>query len=407
MKVKTAFSSLVFWICSMSFICAATQSPSVDSPIPLWSTPDFGMGSPNSSTLTQLKGRYQALLDTNRAGIAFLDDKHVIVHEVEVDPTQLSSRRSPDISSPFRLHTILLDASSGKLLLSKEWGTRVHESSVYVTNGGALLKTGNMLRLLRSADLEEYQKMALPEPPCIYIVSVSASQKTVMLNCIDQRANVSHFDVLDGSTTKARYSWSESPPLYHYSSISDTAIAAVDSTKHEIIVSKFGSRRWNSIEEGNGTVPSPPVFPNLPLLVSDELLFVERSNKFLLISVDGRLLMTSQPPTIDFCLLMTSQPPSKDKISPEVRKIVVAQGGGFVAVASQNIDVRTHLFTEASISLLSVDVAVYDLTLKQCVLNVEIAPLPTNDYDLALSPDGSMLAILDDRRISVYATRQR
>jgi hypothetical protein len=392
MKAKTTFS-LVFWICSMSFICAATQSPSVDSPIPLWSTPDFGMGSPNSSTLTQLKDRYQGLLDTNRAGIAFLDDKHVIVHEVEVDPTQLSSRRSPDISSPFRLHAILLDVGSGKLSLSKEWGTRAHESSVYVTNGGALLQTGNILRLLRSTDLEEYQKMALPEPPCIYIVSVSTSQKTVMLNCIDQRANVIHFDVLDGSTLKASYSWSESPALYHYSSISDTGIAAVDFNKPKIIASEFGSKRWNSIGEGNGTVPNLSAFPNLPTLVSDELLVDDRS-KFLLISIDGRLLMTSQPPT-------------KDKISPEVRKIVVAQGGGFVAVASQNIDVRTHLFTEASMRILSVDVAVYDLTLKQCVLNVEIAPLPTNDYDLALSPDGSMLAILDDRKISVYATRQR
>jgi len=96
MKAKRTFS-LVFWICSVSFICAATQSPSVDSPIPLWSTPDFGMGSLSSSTLTQGKRPHQALLDTNHAGIAFLDDKHVIVHEVEVDPTQLSSRQSPDI----------------------------------------------------------------------------------------------------------------------------------------------------------------------------------------------------------------------------------------------------------------------------------------------------------------------
>ena len=386
MIVKTAFSSLVFWICGMSFICAATQSPSVDSPIPLWSTPDFGMGSPSSSTLTQRKGPYSALLATNLAGIAFLDGKHIIVHEVEVDPTQLSSRRSPDISRPFRLHTILLDASSGKLLLSKEWGTRVHESSVYATNGGALLGTGNILRLLRSADLEEYQKITLPEPPCICVVSVSASQKTVMLNCIDQRANVSHFDVLDGSALKIKYSWSESPPLYHHYSISDTGIAPADFNKPKIIVSEFGSKRWNSIGEGNGTVP------NLPTLVSDELL-VDNRSKFLLISIDGRLLMTSQPPT-------------KDNIPSGVSKIVVAQGGGFVAVASQNNDVRTHLFTEASISLRSVDVAVYDLTLKQCVLNVEFAPLPTNDYDLALSPDGSMLAILDDRKISVYATRQ-
>jgi hypothetical protein len=393
MKVKTAFSSLVFWICSVSFICAATQSPSVDSPIPLWSTPDFGMGSLSSSTLTQGKRPHQALLDTNHAGIAFLDDKHVIVHEVEVDPTQLSSRQSPDISSPFRLHAILLDASSGRLLLSKEWGTRAHESSVYVTNGGALLKTGNILRLLRSTDLEEYQKMTLPEPPCICVVSVSASQKTVLLNCFDQRENVSHFDDLDGSTLKTRYSWSESPPLYHHYSISDTAIAAVDFNKHKIIVSEFGSKRWNSIGEGSGTVPKLSAFPNLPTLVSDELLVDDRS-EFLLISIDGRLLMASQPPTTD-------------EISPEVRKIVVAQNGGFVAVASQNIDVRTHLFAEASMRTLSVDVAVYDLTLKQCVLNVEIAPLPTNDYDFALSPDGSTLAILNDRKISVYTTRQR
>jgi hypothetical protein len=34
---------------------------------------------------------------------------------------------------------------------------------------------------------------------------------------------------------------------------------------------------------------------------------------------------------------------------------------------------------------------------------VDVAPLPRNDYDFALSPDGAKLAVLNDRTVSVYS----
>lgn len=43
----------------------------------------------------------------------------------------------------------------------------------------------------------------------------------------------------------------------------------------------------------------------------------------------------------------------------------------------------------------------YDLLQKKRILFVNIDPLPKNDYDFALSPDGSKLAILNDRNVSV------
>jgi len=65
--------------------------------------------------------------------------------------------------------------------------------------------------------------------------------------------------------------------------------------------------------------------------------------------------------------------------------------------------VTKHLLTEASVRLTGTRIAVYDLFQKKRILNVTVDPLPKNDYDFALSPDGSELAILDDREVSVYS----
>ena len=46
-------------------------------------------------------------------------------------------------------------------------------------------------------------------------------------------------------------------------------------------------------------------------------------------------------------------------------------------------------------------VPVYDLMLKKRIFTFEAAPLPKNDFDIALSPDGSRLAVLNDRRLTV------
>jgi len=67
------------------------------------------------------------------------------------------------------------------------------------------------------------------------------------------------------------------------------------------------------------------------------------------------------------------------------------------------IDIKKHLLTEPSVCLTGLQVAVYDLSRKQRVFTVDVDPFPKNDYDFALSPNGSKLAVLNDRRVSVYS----
>jgi len=51
----------------------------------------------------------------------------------------------------------------------------------------------------------------------------------------------------------------------------------------------------------------------------------------------------------------------------------------------------------------STHLVLYDLHLRKRVLNLNITPLPELDYDFALSPDGSKLAVLNVRNVSVYS----
>jgi Tol biopolymer transport system component len=66
--------------------------------------------------------------------------------------------------------------------------------------------------------------------------------------------------------------------------------------------------------------------------------------------------------------------------------LVEGKGGGFF-----DTDVRR----------IGNQIAVYDLSSRERVLTVDVVPLPKNAYDFALSPDGSKLAILNDRKVSV------
>src|SRR5215470_13632258 len=87
-------------------ICAAQSTPANQSPS--WCqeiVPDLSRAYPGVAP--------DLLGSSNRAGVAFLDNGQLIVYAVE--PTgHLSSRKSPEISSAFRLRMSLLDAKSGK-----------------------------------------------------------------------------------------------------------------------------------------------------------------------------------------------------------------------------------------------------------------------------------------------------
>jgi hypothetical protein len=81
----------------------------------------------------------------------------------------------------------------------------------------------------------------------------------------------------------------------------------------------------------------------------------------------------------------------------------ISKNGKVVAFSLITIRIERKILAEPSEVPVATRVAVYDLSLKKRILTVNVSPLPKNDYDFALSPSGSKLAVLSDRRISMYS----
>jgi hypothetical protein len=103
-------------------------------------------------------------------------------------------------------------------------------------------------------------------------------------------------------------------------------------------------------------------------------------------SIDGRVLVTDQ---FDTGENLSGGP----KISKD---------GQVVALSLNTIQIARKILAEPSEVPVATRVAVYDLSLRKRILTINVSPLPKNDYDFALSPSGSKLAILSDRQVSVY-----
>jgi hypothetical protein len=375
----------------------ANQTASSDSVAPLWTIVVLQQESNNFAKRTADAAMQ---IPRDSPGVAFLDNDRLIVYET--GPTgKLSSRANPDISSAFRLHATVIDPASGRLMLTKDWGARPYGSSIQVTRSGILVRTGEVLRIV-SRDFSEVQRWTYPEIPNTSdsrhcderTISVSPTGETVMVSCYNFKLNSAHLEVWDSNMSKAKYSWNETrqPDVFlHSHSISDTGIAAMDLRQQNMIVTQFDSTVWKTLDVGTNQPESEIFCGNFPTLVTDSWLVNVCTNGFLLVSTDGHVLMT------DPLDKMGSPTHSRN------RNFAISQNGQLIAVSLDGMDVKKHLRSEDRVRRISTHLVLYDLHLRQRVLNVNITPLPERDYDFALSPDGSKLAVLNDRNVSVFS----
>ncbi len=315
------------------------------------------------------------------AGVVFLDDQQLIVHALEPSG-QLSSRRSHEISSAYRLRVRIIDVQSGMVRLAKDFNARPYRSTVQVTSGGILVNAGEIVKLY-STDFANAHNLTAPsaDEGDMSITSVSPTGKTIMINHFNPKWNVSHLDVFDAGTLTLKWSWSESPRLYNDYSISDRGIAAARNAGNSVI--EFGHPTWAVVGKGTGHCDG-----NLPTLYSDDEL-VYGCSKLIAASTNGQVLMTEALP-------------GGDEVSG---RRAVAQETRFIALALKSIEVKRHLFTETNVRVTALRIVVYDMTVKKQILAVPVEPLPKSAYDFALSPDGSKLAILNDRMVTVCRVR--
>jgi hypothetical protein len=88
-------------------------------------------------------------------------------------------------------------------------------------------------------------------------------------------------------------------------------------------------------------------------------------------------------------------------------KTSVASESHVVALSLPIFRTKKHFLAEPTTCLTGLQVIGFDLDEKKQIFTLNVSPLPENDYDFAISPDGSKLALLSDRHVSVYAVLVR
>jgi hypothetical protein len=66
------------------------------------------------------------------------------------------------------------------------------------------------------------------------------------------------------------------------------------------------------------------------------------------------------------------------------------------------VQTKHRPFKEDEEMIRSKTVFIYDLTQQKRILRVPVEPIPEVDFDFALSPDGSQLAVLNGRQVLMY-----
>lgn len=153
------------------------------------------------------------------------------------------------------------------------------------------------------------------------------------------------------------------------------------------IYSEFDTGKWKVLgERGHGDCNLSAFIGGVPNFLTDgELVFGGTGGQLCLADMQGH-----------------SEALAKIE-EPLEQKRVVSQDGRLVAISLAHLEIKKHIASKASMSITARRIGVYDVSVKKWALTVDVVPLPKNDYDFALSPDGSKLAILNDRKVSVYA----
>lgn len=319
--------------------------------------------------------------------IAFLNDATLAVAFTTREEVEGLARRS---NPPLHLHVLLLDAGSGRLTREHEWGvSSTDEAGILATNSGNLvIRTGDQVTLY-SPDFEELRERELPacESPGEkgwWTVLMAPSGRTLFLNHLCYGSE--KIDVIDANTFKLLYSWPSIGPGPE--SVSDSAISALRSQKSKpdgVYLGKFDGS-WGPIyeREGAGCIGHPSFISNSMLAFFGPA----PCSRLVVITTQGSKLMEERFPKNEH---ISPVIPSRDG-----RRFAVwvdTEKGGIAF-----LDIFPHVIRSR--------LMVYDVQRRAALaaFHVELpkAQKYTFQRGAALSPDGSLLAVLSDGTVTLY-----
>ncbi len=327
----------------------------------------------------------------------FTDNNHVAIAWVTPDTTTENKRNAPKVGEPARLHAVILDAKTGLKQSQRDWSTSYYPSPRLfgLPEGRVLICSDNSLRLL-SASLDIVREQELPNHGTCMNVSLQLSPSKHTLLLSGRAEHGRHLEVLNVGDLATTSTWTEEqifagavPKLTL--AISDDSLVGYCGDPREICLRRFKEETWHPLGV-NGMSTQMSKEQRLPAsFVSNDVLAIG-SKVTTIVTVRGELL--SEIKLHEGHYLLTPQPSA----AGEVFAVMEERLRG---LRSEPLDMYPFGSNDR--------VLVYSVKDRRTIFSLKLkgtspwTPWNIHEHFLALSPDGTSLAILSDSLLTVYA----
>jgi hypothetical protein len=321
-------------------------------------------------------------IDANSLSLAWATADDLGTHKKTVQAT----------ARPGRLQVLLVDAKTREKRGQQEWNIpSIWFGFLALRDGKFITCTGNTIHLF-SSSFELVRERALGENSCPPFGSqnVSPSQRSLLLSYFP-KDGLRTIELRDTQTFEVISKWTEVPGKRETASASDQWIAGLCGDPADLCVRGVG-QSWRPLhiawKDANARVTTAPI-----QFVNDDTFVIERYH-MIVARVDSSISFSVELPKGRFGISV--------KTTGGSRFAVVE--GRMRGLQSTPLDMYPFLSADR--------VAVYSLSQPHVVYALKLqgtsprSPWAIHFDDLAISPDGSLLAVVSDGILKVYRLPQ-
>jgi len=320
----------------------------------------------------------------------FTDASHLALGWLTLDDPR-DGKTGPLSSKAAHLHVLVLDAKTGERAGAHSWSTPSASIRFLVGRDGEFLTcAGNVLRLFSPSFVVMRERVLSNDHACQNSHpwdtrwGISPTKKSLLLSYPSQAGYQDK--LLDVQTFSVVADWAEEHVIW---SISDDWLAAPCGQKQQICIREI-DKPWRLFQPDGLDKPMDSAWLYNGLFVSNTALVMERGNEMRVITSGGTQLFQVELPknwTLEAAI------PS---MAGERFALIENKNRG-----SNNAALDMYFFSHDR-------AVVYSIAERRVIYAVKVrgdslwTPWESHRNKLALSPDGSLLAILDGANLKVY-----
>jgi len=313
--------------------------------------------------------------------LAFADPEHLVATFISSDPGTPSEQAGRPDSFKLRLHAVVFDARTGKVGTTSDWSTLgARDGVVTAHNGRVMIAAGDRLTLYSTTLEALKERDTAPNREANRGPSEAFTSPTGRFVLLEY---------LRGNESK--YTWMDSDNLEPVHSFSDGFFALAISDKEIIGWRQITLREKEFVirkpDEPGRVIPLSKYGSNKVIFVNQDTFVIEAGySPMPLVQTDGTLIETIGPHTHCFFSRVT---PSAD-------------GHRFAFTGSSIRNLFEILSPHEQWEYVR-RVFVYDISVHASIFDLKVRHSARNqEFHLALSPNGSMLAFVDGDKLKVY-----